>query len=95
MLADAFHALKTFDWGTDIAWLRSTTPRWPQRRMAKWAATWSCQPIAALNGPLSRDAHDYVCCKLSLWERPPPCRHWLRCLEIGRPPTWHATRWNG
>ena len=67
MLADAFEALKTFDWGTDLASLapiddataaaHSDSPS--REELEK-------QLLAALQGSLSRDAHDYVCRKLAI-----------------------------
>jgi hypothetical protein len=67
MLANAFEALKTFDWGTDLAALapiddataaaHSDSPS--REELEK-------QLLAALQGSLSRDAHDYVCRKLAI-----------------------------
>jgi HEAT repeat protein len=67
MLANAFEALKTFDWGADLAQLapiedaviaahgKPDTRQDLENRL-----------VAALNGELSRDARDYVCRKLAL-----------------------------
>src|ERR1700722_5596644 len=67
MLADAFVALKKYDWGTDppapepidnaTVALRGTSGADPEIES---------QLLAALKGPLSRDAHDYVCRKLAI-----------------------------
>jgi HEAT repeat protein len=67
MLADAFESLKKYDWGTDLATLSPIED-------ATVAAHDSDEVrhdlekrlIAALQGHLSRDAHDYVCRKLAM-----------------------------
>jgi HEAT repeat protein len=67
MLADAFEALKKFDWGTDLSVLSPIDDA---------AVTAHGDPavsqelenrlLAALKESLSRDAHDYVCRKLMI-----------------------------
>jgi HEAT repeat protein len=67
MLDNAFEALKTFDWGTDLAAVAPIED-------ATIAAHGNVDAgrdlenrlIAALKGPLSRDAQDYVCRKLAI-----------------------------
>jgi HEAT repeat protein len=67
MLADAFEALKKFDWGTNLAVLSPiedaviaghSDPAVSQELETRL--------IAALKGELSRDAHGYVCRKLAI-----------------------------
>jgi HEAT repeat protein len=67
MLADAFEALQKFDWGTDLAVLAPIDDAAiaPQDS-AKTGQDLENRLIAALNGRLSRDAHDYVCRKLAI-----------------------------
>jgi|HubBroStandDraft_6_1064221.scaffolds.fasta_scaffold82070_2 hypothetical protein len=67
MLADAFEALKKYDWGTDLATLEPIDDA-----VAAIPGSHGADPelesqlIAVLNGQLSRDAHDYVCRKLAI-----------------------------
>jgi len=67
MLADAFEALKKFDWGTDLGVL---TPI-EEAVIAAHTDAGVSQDLenrlnAALKGDLSRDAHGYVCRKLAI-----------------------------
>lgn len=67
MLANAFEALKTFDWGTDLNALNPIE----DATIAAHGNAGAGQDIenrliAALNGELSRDAQGYVCRKLAL-----------------------------
>ncbi len=67
MLTDAFEALKKFDWGTDLSVL---TPIDDAAVAAHGDPAVSQdlenRLLAALKGNLSRDAHDYVCRKLTI-----------------------------
>jgi HEAT repeat protein len=67
MLADAFEALKKFDWGTDISVLSPID----DAAVAAHGDPAVAQDLenrllAALKEQLSRDAHDYVCRKLTI-----------------------------
>jgi HEAT repeat protein len=67
MLADAFAALKKYDWGTDLAALEPIDNATVALRGTSGAdPELESQLLAALKGPLSRDAHDYVCRKLAI-----------------------------
>src|SRR4029079_16929930 len=67
MLANAFEALKTYDWGTDMATLTPIEEAVVAAHgVAKATADLENQLIAALKEAMSRDAHDYVCRKLSI-----------------------------
>jgi hypothetical protein len=67
MLADAFEALKKYDWGTDLAALEPIdNAAIAQPGSASVDQDLEKQLLAALNGHLSRDAHDYVCRKLAI-----------------------------
>jgi HEAT repeat protein len=67
MLADAFEALKKYDWGTDLAALEPIDNATVALRGTSGAdPEIESQLLAALKGPLSRDAHDYVCRKLAI-----------------------------
>jgi hypothetical protein len=66
MLANAFEALKKYDWGTDLAALAPIE----DAAIAAYGNANASQDlenrlIAALKGDLSRDAQDYVCRKLA------------------------------
>ncbi len=67
MLADAFGALQKFDWGADLTALAPID----DAAIAVPGSAAADQDlenrlIAALNGKLSRNAHDYVCRKLAI-----------------------------
>jgi HEAT repeat protein len=67
MLADAFEALKKYDWGTNLAALEPIDDAAiAQPGSAAADPDLEKQLLAALNGRLSRDAHDYVCRKLAI-----------------------------
>jgi HEAT repeat protein len=67
MLADAFEALKKYDWGTDLAALEPIDNAAVAPRGSSGAdAELESQLLTALKGGLSRDAHDYVCRKLAI-----------------------------
>lgn len=67
MLADAFNALSTFDWGADIAVLAPIDDAAvAEHGDANARHDLEQRLIAALKGNLSRDAHDYVCRKLAI-----------------------------
>jgi HEAT repeat protein len=67
MLADAFEALKKYDWGTDLAALEPIDNATVALRGSSNAdPELESQLLAVLNGKLSRDAHDYVCRKLAI-----------------------------
>jgi HEAT repeat protein len=67
MLANAFEALKTYDWGTDMAALAPIEDAVSASRSGDTAAQdIENRLIAALNENLSRDARDYVCRKLAI-----------------------------
>jgi HEAT repeat protein len=67
MLADAFEALKKYDWGTDLAALEPIDNATVALRGTPGAdPELESQFLAALKWPLSRDAHDYVCRKLAI-----------------------------
>lgn len=67
MLANAFEALKTFDWGADLALLAPIDDAViAARGQANAAQDVETRLIAALKEKLSRDAHDYVCRKLAI-----------------------------
>jgi HEAT repeat protein len=67
MLADAFEALKKFDWGTNLAVLSpiedAVIAAHSDPAVSQDLET---RLIAALKGDLSRDAHGYVCRKLAI-----------------------------
>jgi len=67
MLSDAFEALKTFDWGTNLAALAPIDDA-AVAAHGDGATRQDLESrlIAALQGNLSRDAHDYVCRKLAI-----------------------------
>src|ERR1700722_12620886 len=65
MLNDAFEALKKYDWGTDIVAIAPIDDA-AVKGNAQSAQELEARLIAALKGNLSRDAHDYVCRKLTL-----------------------------
>ncbi|HEV8002084.1 MAG TPA: HEAT repeat domain-containing protein [Planctomycetaceae bacterium] len=67
MLADAFEALKKFDWGTDLNAL-SPIEEAVITAHGDSAANQDLENrlIAALKGDLSRDGHGYVCRKLTI-----------------------------
>lgn len=66
MLDNAFESLKTFDWGTDLAVVApiedAVTAAHDKSELAQDLEN---RLIAALKGPISRDAQDYVCRKLA------------------------------
>jgi HEAT repeat protein len=67
MLDDAFESLKKFDWGTDLAILApidDATVGAPAEEQANREL--ENRLLRALKGNLSRDAHDYVCRKLTI-----------------------------
>ncbi len=68
MLDDAFEALKKYDWGTDLAAVAADRRRRCRPRTAtpQSARIWktACSPPSRRD--LSRDAHDYVCRKLTI-----------------------------
>jgi HEAT repeat protein len=67
MLADAFEALKKYDWGTDLAALEPIDNATVALRGTSNAdPELESQLLAALKGQISRDAHDYVCRKLAI-----------------------------
>lgn len=67
MLADAFEALKKYDWGTDLGALEPIDNATVALRGTSNAdPELESQLLAALKGKLSRDAHDYVCRKLAI-----------------------------
>jgi HEAT repeat protein len=67
MLADAFEALKTFDWGTDLALLAPIDDAVAASRSgAETTQELEQRLVAALNESLSRDAKDYLCRKLAV-----------------------------
>lgn len=67
MLADAFEALKRYDWGTDLTALEPIDDATVALRGSSHAdPEIENQLLAALKGSLSRDAHDYVCRKLAI-----------------------------
>ncbi len=67
MLADAFEALKKYDWGTDLTALEPIDNATVALRGTSGAdPEIESQLLAALKGSLSRDAHDYVCRKLAI-----------------------------
>lgn len=67
MLANAFEALKTFDWGADLAELGPIEDAAVAAHTdANAGQDLENRLVAALNGSLSRDAHDYVCRKLAI-----------------------------
>ncbi len=67
MLADAFLALKKFDWGTDLSALDPIEEAVvASHGNAAAGRDLESRLIAALNENLSRDAHDYVCRKLAV-----------------------------
>ena len=67
MLADAFESLKKYDWGTDLAELtpieEATVAAHDNKEVRHDLES---RLLAALQGHLSRDAHDYVCRKLAI-----------------------------
>jgi len=67
MLADAFEALKTFDWGADLTVLAPIDDATvAENGSAETRRDLENRLIASLKGNLSRDAHDYVCRKLAI-----------------------------
>jgi len=66
MLDAAFEALKTFDWGTDLAVVApiedAATAAHDKPELRRDLEN---RLIAALNGKLTRDAQDYICRKLT------------------------------
>ena len=66
MLDTAFEALKTYDWGTDMSVLAPIEDAATKTSSDPAIRTdLEKRLIAALEGPLSRDAQDYVCRKLA------------------------------
>jgi HEAT repeat protein len=67
MLADAFEALKKFDWGTDLSALSPIEDAVIAAHGDAGAGQdLESRLIAALKGDLSRDGHGYVCRKLTV-----------------------------
>jgi HEAT repeat protein len=66
MLSEAFEALKTYDWGTDLAVLAPIDDATAAVKNPQAGEDLEKQLLAALQGKLSRDAHDYVCRKLAI-----------------------------
>jgi HEAT repeat protein len=67
MLDNAFEALKKYDWGSNLDALAPIDDATvAAERDARSGQELETQLIAALKGNLSRDAHDYVCRKLTL-----------------------------
>jgi len=67
MLDNAFEALKTFDWGTDLTALAPIDEAVTAAHgKADLTADLENRLLAALKGDLSRDARDYLCRKLAI-----------------------------